>query len=79
MTIYETEKCLSAMQKSHITVKANSIRKIEEEEACENRGECKCFSCEYREGGHGGDCLGRCDGCEDEPLDECPCFKYADW
>lgn len=64
----------------YVAVWTSSVTEIEDEDnTCQNCGECKCFSCEYREGGHGGDCLGRCDGCEDEPLDECPCFKYADW
>lgn len=63
-----------------IAVKTNSIILVEDEDnSCQNCGECKCFSCEYREGGHGGDCTGRCCNCGDEPIDKCDSFKYADW
>lgn len=50
-----------------------------EENSCENCGECICLSCEYREGGHGGDCIGRCYICSDEPINKCNDFKYTDW
>lgn len=64
----------------YVAVRTDSISKLEEEDnECHNCGECKCFSCEYREGGHGGECTGRCYECEDEPLDKCTMFKYADW
>lgn len=67
----------------YAAVKTSSIKLIQdnedEENACQNCHKCKCFSCEYREGGHGGDCTGRCESCGDEPIDNCEDFKYADW
>lgn len=65
----------------YVAVRTNTIISLleDEEDACQNCGECKCFSCEYREGGHGGDCSGRCYDCGDKPLDKCTMFKYADW
>lgn len=65
----------------YVAVRTDSITSLlkDEEDVCQNCGECKCFSCGYREGGHGGDCSGRCYNCEDEPLDNCTMFKSADW
>lgn len=66
----------------YVAVKTNSvtpIEEIEEDNACQNCGECRCFSCEYREGGHGGDCTGRCYDCGDKAILECEMFKFTTW
>lgn len=53
------------------------------ENACENCGLCKCFSCKKRESGIGYNLeaasCGRCDmDCGDVPLAECADYEYCD-
>lgn len=63
----------------YVTVQTNSVSLIEEDKdnCCQNCEQCKCFSCEYREGGNG--CVGRCYDCGDKPIEKCDTFKYANW
>lgn len=52
------------------------------ENACINCGECKCFSCEYRDVDTSGSysCCNRCDmGCGDVPVEYCKDFKYSQY
>jgi len=53
-----------------------------DDNACNNCGECICFSCAYREYGVSrniADC-NRCDNeCEDVPKQKCDNYKYSEY
>lgn len=55
------------------------LEQIEEDNSCQNCGECICLHCDHREGNHSAECGGRCSTCEDIAINKCDEYKEADW
>lgn len=62
-----------------ITYSIILLEQIEEDNSCQNCGECICLHCDHREGNHSAECGGRCSTCEDIAINKCDEYKEADW